>query len=220
MHGRNGFIALAVALLATAAALALQPGRTAQAATHTVTVGNNFYDPTSINVNVGDTVEWDWPAAPNDTPHTVTSDSGTLLHSPTQMTGTYSVTFDSPGTFAYHCEIHGSAMSGTVVVQAAAPSPTNTAVNPTDTPEATKTASATATPAAAATRTVAATPTQPSVIAPAPSPTTGGGAAPAATLPRTGDGAAAGGSVPWPGVLLVAAAAIALCGAVAVKKRA
>ncbi len=143
-----------------------------------------------------------------------------MLNSPTQMTGAYSVTFGSPGTFAYHCEIHGSGMSGTVIVQAAAPSPTNTAVNPTDTPEATKTASATVTPAAAATPTVAATPTQPSVIAPAPSPAPGGGAAPAATLPRTGDGAAAGGSVPWPGVLLVLAAAIALCGAVAVKKRA
>jgi plastocyanin len=202
----------------------LQPGSPAHAATHTVAVGNNFFNSASITVDVGDTVEWDWPAAPNAIPHSVTSDSGTLLSSPVQATGTYSKTFDTPGTYTYHCEVHPTEMTGTVIVQAAQAQPTSTTAAATETPAATRTpVAATRTPTAAATATSApaATATTPSLIAPAATATPAGAAGPGQALPSTGDGGTTGGGgLPWAGVLLgLAAVVVVLGGAAAVRRR-
>jgi len=49
--------------------------------------------------------------------HTVTSNDGTSFNSGTINSGkTYSYTASVAGTFAYHCTIHGVAMSGTLIV--------------------------------------------------------------------------------------------------------
>lgn len=229
MHRRNGVIVLGVALLAAAAAFAPQTGQRAQAATQSVSVGNNFYSQTSITVNVGDTVQWNWPAAPNAVPHSVTSDSGTLLNSPVQATGTYSKAFDTPGTYTYHCEVHPAEMTGAVIVQAAPATATSTVVDPTDTPAATNTVSATST--GTATPAVTASSTPPPTVVPATpglisgltaTATPSGGAAAGGTLPRTGDGAetAGGGAVRWAAVLLAAVGIVALGGAFVSRKRA
>jgi plastocyanin len=37
--------------------------------------------------------------------------------SPEQMTGTFSNTFNTAGSFPYHCQVHGTSMSGTVTVR-------------------------------------------------------------------------------------------------------
>jgi len=82
------------------------------AATRHVTIAGFAYSPNPVTVNVGDTVTW----TNNDgVGHTATGsgfDTGTISAGASK-----SVTFDSAGTFAYHCTIHPS-MTGTVVVRA------------------------------------------------------------------------------------------------------
>ncbi len=81
--------------------------------------GNNIeisgfaFSPATMTISVGDTVTW---TNMDIMSHTVTSDSGTELGSSSfGKGGTYSHTFSTPGTFAYHCSIHSS-MKGTVIV--------------------------------------------------------------------------------------------------------
>jgi plastocyanin len=81
-------------------------------ATADVSVEDNFFDPSSARVAVGGTVTWTWNGAVS---HNVTFASGT--NSATQAAGTFMRTFDTAGSFAYSCTIHGAAMSGTVVVE-------------------------------------------------------------------------------------------------------
>jgi plastocyanin len=79
----------------------------------TVDIKNFAFNPTTLTVKVGTRVTW----TNNDTvAHFVISDSGMTLSSGTMAPGqTYSVTFTTPGTTTYHCNIHPS-MIGTVVV--------------------------------------------------------------------------------------------------------
>lgn len=71
------------------------------------------FDSTMLTVAVGTTVMW---TNTTDAPHTVTSDSGTTLASPTiNPKGTFSFTFTQPGTYSYHCTLHPY-MKATIVV--------------------------------------------------------------------------------------------------------
>jgi len=84
--------------------------------TDSVTIQNFAFSPASITVKKGTTVTWTNKDA---TPHTVTQDSGTTgadLDSPHLSQGqTYKETFNTVGTFHYHCSIHPN-MTGTVTV--------------------------------------------------------------------------------------------------------
>ena len=86
-----------------------------------VSVVNNSYTPASTTVPRGSVVQWTWKTcdmgygAETCTAHTVTFDDGAT--SDQQEKGTYSRSFPNAGTFAYHCKVHGTAMSGTIVVQ-------------------------------------------------------------------------------------------------------
>ena len=77
-----------------------------------VDVGDNFFNPGSVALAAGGEVTWTWTGAAT---HNVTFSSGP--NSATQSSGTFSRTFADTGSFDYTCTIHGSAMSGTVVVQ-------------------------------------------------------------------------------------------------------
>lgn len=79
-----------------------------------VTIADFNFTPASITVHVGDTVQWvnNGPSA-----HTATADNGSFNTGVLQKGQSASVTFHSPGTFAYHCAIHPF-MHGTVVVLA------------------------------------------------------------------------------------------------------
>jgi plastocyanin len=80
-----------------------------------VTVGNNFFNPTSNTVAVNTTVTWTWN--PGGVDHTVTFDDGGTSSGP-QSSGTFSRTFTAPGVYTYYCMIHGRAvMSGAITVQ-------------------------------------------------------------------------------------------------------
>jgi len=82
-----------------------------------VSLQNRAFNPSSVVVKSGGTVTWTWNDNP--TPHNVTFTSGPPAgrptNSPTQATGTYAPAFATPGTYGYHCTLHGG-MDGTVTV--------------------------------------------------------------------------------------------------------
>ena len=74
------------------------------------------FSPESILITTGKKVCWQNTAS---FPHTVTSDTGTVLNSGNVAGGAFYVhTFAATGTVAYHCTIHqSSGMVGKVVIQ-------------------------------------------------------------------------------------------------------
>lgn len=90
-------------------------GQDTSSTSNAVSVGNDFFSPSSTTVPVGTTVTWTWNSA--GTQHTVTFDDG-APGSGALGSGTFSRTFSVAGTYTYYCEIHGRAvMSGQIVVQ-------------------------------------------------------------------------------------------------------
>ena len=82
-------------------------------ATDKVAIQNFAYSPATVTVKVGTTVTW----TNNDSvAHTVTADSGAGPDSGSLARGeTYQFTYQTAGTFTYHCTPHPY-MKGTVVV--------------------------------------------------------------------------------------------------------
>lgn len=91
-----------------------------------ITVGNIFFrsvrngtqNPAVDTIAAGSTITWAWNAAGS---HSIRS-TGTpaIFRSSAVMANagdTYSVTFNTPGTYTYDCSVHGSAMTGRIVVQ-------------------------------------------------------------------------------------------------------
>jgi plastocyanin len=157
----------------------------------------------TTTIAVGDTVTWTWVGS---APHTVTADDDSFNSgNVNQTSGTFVQTFNSVGTFAYYCQNHGApggvAMSGTIIVQAAAaPTATNTTTGPTATNTSgpsstptrtpTRTPTGTVTPQASATPAASATAATATVVTAAPISATqrAGGAAANLSAPSVGDG--------------------------------
>ena len=77
------------------------------------TKGTAAFNPNPIMVSVGTTVTW----TNNDSiAHTATSNTGAFDSGLIGAGGSFSFTFQSAGTFPYHCTIHPG-MVGSVVVQ-------------------------------------------------------------------------------------------------------
>jgi LPXTG-motif cell wall-anchored protein len=75
------------------------------------------FQPSTVTISVGQSVTWSNNASD---PHTSTSDSGAWDSGTVNAGGSFTHTFNSVGTFAYHCTFHVAlGMVGTVVVQAA-----------------------------------------------------------------------------------------------------
>jgi plastocyanin len=136
--------------------------------------GSLTFDPSTVNISVGDTVRWTWGG----NGHSVTSGDPCTVDgqfcSPNNMNcavGTlnntgfmYEFTFAQIGSFSYFCFAHCVfGMTGVVNVSVASPTPTPT---PTATPTVTATATATATPSGTPTATPSATGT----VTPTPTP--------------------------------------------------
>ena len=96
-------------------------------ATAAVSVGNILFrsgnngtvNPAVDSVAVGGTVTWTW-GSNGATPHSVQSvGSTTFTSSAIQTTAgsTYQVTFPTAGLYHYQCAVHGSLMSGTILVR-------------------------------------------------------------------------------------------------------
>jgi len=171
------------------------------AATVTVAAVNFRFEPETRTVNVGDVVRWTFAGDP----HTVTSGApgtpdGRFDSGVRDPGGSFQVTFDSPGTFRYFCQIHPEQMFGTIVVNGgtqptptAQPTPKPTpkptlkpTPKPTARPTASPTARPTATPTAAPTAAATASPSEaatpsPTAVAPTSAPTP----SPSASAPAT-----------------------------------
>ena len=92
-----------------------------------VTVGNIFFksgrngsaNPAVDTVAVNGTVTWTW-ATTGSVPHSVQSVGSPSFTSSGILTGagsTYQMKFTTPGTYQYDCAVHGTMMTGTIVVQ-------------------------------------------------------------------------------------------------------
>jgi plastocyanin len=79
---------------------------------------NASMNPAVDTIAAGSALTWNWTGT---LPHSVRSiGTPTFTSSGTQTgAGTYSVTFNTPGTYKYNCIVHGDAMTGTIVVLAA-----------------------------------------------------------------------------------------------------
>ena len=93
---------------------------TLSAATHSVTVGNNFFSPNDLTIKVGDTVRWTNNAGRM---HDVVADDGSFA-SDQAASFTYERTFNSVDEILYHCSIHSQAgrdiatnMNGRITVE-------------------------------------------------------------------------------------------------------
>lgn len=99
----------------------LQPGE--PPTTVLINVGDDFFFPNKVTISAGQTVRW---TNNGDLPHLINANPGTekcrpvsneAFNSPTLSPGdVLERTFNTPGTFAYHCEFHGCAMKGTITV--------------------------------------------------------------------------------------------------------
>lgn len=92
------------------------PASSASTADPTVVVSGMTFQPSTVTIRVGQTVTWKFDD--RGIAHNVTSAAGAPERfASTIMTGgSYSHTFDQPGTYPYTCTLH-SGMAGTVVVQ-------------------------------------------------------------------------------------------------------
>jgi plastocyanin len=114
-------VAISLALFSLSVAAGFSAARPARAAqTWNVTIGDNYFYPSTITINVGDTVTW--------------TNSGSMVHTTTANPGqaefwdsggmsggaTFSHAFTNVGNFTYICQYHAE-MQGTVVVVQPAP---------------------------------------------------------------------------------------------------
>src|SRR6266853_994533 len=102
----------------TPAATTTQTGNSQMVMIITDSSGSFAFNPASLTIKVGTTVTWKNTTA---VPHTVTSDDSKSFDSGTAnpiaaQSGTFSFTFKTPGTFAYHCAIHHF-MKAKIIVQ-------------------------------------------------------------------------------------------------------
>ena len=79
---------------------------------NTITINNMAYSNTNLQVAIGTKVTW----VNNDNmTHTVTADNNSFDSGDIGPGGTFNYTFNSTGTYAYHCKYH-STMTGVIVV--------------------------------------------------------------------------------------------------------
>jgi amicyanin len=92
---------------------AVSPSSSASGQIHDVAISGFAFSPAELSIKAGDTVTW---TNEDSAPHTIISDSGNEIGSETLSNGqTYSHTFNTAGTFDYHCSIHKS-MKAKIIV--------------------------------------------------------------------------------------------------------
>ncbi|MBA3260541.1 MAG: hypothetical protein H0T68_13880 [Gemmatimonadales bacterium] len=98
------------------------PDPEAENTVQVLNAGGNRFEPASITISAGDTVNWFWP--PGSAGHNVVPDDGDLPpHSgpPADHPKFLSFRFITPGVYRYHCAVHGGAggvgMAGSVTVE-------------------------------------------------------------------------------------------------------
>jgi plastocyanin len=76
--------------------------------------GANAFDPSAVDIGAGGTVNFNWGSAVT---HNVTFDNppASVPNSGDRSSGTFTVTFNTAGTYNFHCSIHAG-MTGAVTV--------------------------------------------------------------------------------------------------------
>ena len=133
--GRDG----ATTSIASVEKLVLGGGPVCPAGSTEVDIGDNFFDPQTVNIPTGGTVCW---TNTGQAVHTVTSDTGVFDSGPLDPGEIYSFTFTTNGTYDYHCNFHLPTMTGQVVVGGAATSTSTTSTSATTTSTSTTSTSA------------------------------------------------------------------------------
>jgi plastocyanin len=90
------------------------PASASAAANTDVTIGDDFFQAPTVQIQPGDSVTWHWTGVDE---HTVTArpNQTQRFRSSLMSKGTFSHTFPKPGRFTYFCEVH-SDMKGVVEV--------------------------------------------------------------------------------------------------------
>ena len=84
----------------------------------TITSGGTLFSPGTVTIDPGQPVCWTWEGTLIQ--HTIKADDGAFTSGPPAFEGSFQRTFRTPGTFGYHCQVHGSpttGMRGTIVVR-------------------------------------------------------------------------------------------------------
>lgn len=84
----------------------------------TISANSTTFSPATITLDAGQPVCWTWSRA--SVTHNVKADDGAFTSGPPDDAGDFQRTFDTPGTYTYHCQVHGSPVSGmrgTIVVR-------------------------------------------------------------------------------------------------------
>jgi len=113
--------------LTVAVAIQFHFGSKALGATTNVTTSGFTFVPSSVTINVGDSVKWSGlePGF-----HNVQTDTDPFCGPPSGTLTTCTHTFNQPGTYNYYCVTHKPGMAGTVIVQATGTPPSVTVTNP------------------------------------------------------------------------------------------
>src|SRR6266478_6480745 len=93
-----------------------------------VSIGDFFFSPTAVTINVNDQVKWTWIGSVE---HTTTSNTGLWDSGAKGDESTFVNTFKSAGSFPYHCTIHPF-MTGAITVQTVNVPPAIAITNPPD----------------------------------------------------------------------------------------
>jgi plastocyanin len=113
--GARPFFALLSILISV---LPLAWTRPAQAATQIVSVQNFVFTPAADSIAAGDVVRWNWVGGIHTTTSGKVGSPNGLWDAPLDQSNTFfQRTFNTPGTFPYHCTFHGlGGMTGTITV--------------------------------------------------------------------------------------------------------
>jgi plastocyanin len=122
--------AVAIALLSLVAVGFNQSTASAQG-TQAVTISGFAFNPASLTIEAGTTVTW---TNQDSATHTATADDGSWDTGNLAQGASGSITFDTPGTYTYHCAIHPNMTASITVTEAGAPAPTQAPSEPTQAP--------------------------------------------------------------------------------------
>jgi plastocyanin len=91
----------------------------ASASANTVTLNATSFEPSTITINVGESVTWKWATGTHDVESgTTCTPDGKFSSGEPVAGGTFEQKFDTAGTFDYFCSVHcGNGMVGKVIVQ-------------------------------------------------------------------------------------------------------
>jgi plastocyanin len=94
-----------------------QPPVNCAGVTAKITISGMTFSPSTVTITAGKPVCWTWTGAPYQ--HNVKADDDSFTSGAPDNKGNFQHTFTTPGTFGFHCQVHGSVgggMHGTVVV--------------------------------------------------------------------------------------------------------